>query len=271
MPIPRAMAWVQLCLLRLIKNTRSSGVQSVRLIAPRSLIFCRDEFPLVSYKEVFVDRSYEPPVSLPLRPRILDIGGHLGMATLYFARRFWKPVIDVYEANPEAYALLQKTFAHEQNAEIRIHGCAVGPIAGSTQLFVADGPRIPTDASVVREAGNKRGHLVTVPMEDIRSVAAGKIDLIKIDIEGLEYDCLEALKPSPSLVRAMVIEFHDCPGQSERLNRQLGALRAVGYQILDEHLNDLTDQNIFKSDTILVWAVSSDWRLFKPQSGSSSI
>ena len=78
---------------------------------PARWIHCGGLIPLVTYREIFVENDYSPPISLPAKARIMDIGAPIGLATLYFAGRYPDARIDSYEANPTAGLLLGKKFS----------------------------------------------------------------------------------------------------------------------------------------------------------------
>ena len=255
MAIPsKRLATAQLLLLR-IANALGQNSKVFFLFAPRLRIYSRGEFPLVSFKEVFVDRIYEPPLALPHQPRIIDIGGYLGLASLYFALRYPGAHIEVFEPNPEAYHLLVKNTSALSSAVINVHNFAVGSSEGIAELFVENGPRIPTDASVFCRDIKKVGNVIRVPTLDIRSIVMSPVDLLKLDIEGAEYDCLEALRPERANIRMLVIEFHDIVSQAARMAAILNQLRDSGYNLLDADQRRLAVPTSANENSAIIWAV----------------
>lgn len=222
---------------------------------PFGWLYCGGRLPLVSYKEVFVDEVYDPPVKLPSPKRILDIGAHVGLATLYFARRYPTARIDSYEANPVAGSLLEKNISRLPNASA--HCFAVGAEDGEGELFVENIGGAPTDASIVSRDPRKRGTSVPVEIRDIRHLANETIDLLKLDIEGAEYDCLEALAPDPANIRCLVVEFHDYQRGIEKINKSLNMLQAAGYRLLDGRGQSIELPFTPQLDAETIWAVTS--------------
>ena len=92
-------------------------------------------------------------------------------------------------------------------------------------------------------------------MRDIRNLTSGPIDLLKLDIEGAEYSCLEALAPDPRQIRCLAVEFHDYERGTERINDALKKLLANGYRLLDAHRQEIELPYVPKHDAELVWAV----------------
>jgi len=68
----------------------------------------------------------------------------------------------------------------------------------------------------------------------IRSVAAGKI-FVKMDIEGSEYRCLDALVENQHLLTGAVIEFHDVDLHLERV---VGFLERFRLRLVHVHANN---------------------------------
>jgi FkbM family methyltransferase len=84
---------------------------------------------------------------------------------------------------------------------------------------------------------------IRVPARRIGSIAREfgheRVDLIKLDIEGAEYQVVESLELERLGVRVLCVEYHNDYG----LQRMLGAVRSVlrrGYQILTVNRTDVT-------------------------------
>jgi FkbM family methyltransferase len=61
------------------------------------------------------------------------------------------------------------------------------------------------------------------------------VDLMKMDVEGAEYDILDVLEQAPSLPRQLLVEYHHrFPGIGKaRTAMSIKRLRALGYRIFD--------------------------------------
>ena len=123
----RLTGLLQLAVLRVLAKIKPAW-KRVPLFRPFGWLNCGGRLPLVSYKEIYVDEIYSPPVLLPSTARIVDVGAHLGLATLYFAGRYPNARIDSYEANPNAGPLLEMNISGLYNATA--HCVAVGDAEG---------------------------------------------------------------------------------------------------------------------------------------------
>jgi FkbM family methyltransferase len=115
---------------------------------------------------------------------------------------------------------------------ITFHEVALSTQDGPLQMFGAEDA-----ASGSLSAANlyRTERLVTKPGRSLPSLMAElgdeRADLLKLDIEGSEYDVLSALELPPLGVRVLCVELH--PSRTVREAReQLDALRAQGYRVV---------------------------------------
>ncbi len=156
------------------------------------------------------DRAeYVVPPSLAPRT-ILDIGGNIGAAALFFARRFPNAAIHVFEPVPANMALLKKNIA--PYPRITPHPVALGNQDGEMAIFASDNDSnlagfsffdkgVDTTQRAVVPVRHAQGYL------DEHGIDAP--DIIKIDTEGAEYTILKALRPEVlARVQWIVGELH---------------------------------------------------------------
>lgn len=223
--------------------------------APIGFLHCGGRLPLVSYKEIFVDQDYSSPIPLELTGRILDLGAHLGLAALFFARAYPKAQIDCYEPNPEAAILLKKNLSNCTN--VRVHCAGVSSKNGSSKLFVENIDGIPTDATINAYDRKKSGKNISVPILDIRDLISSEIDFIKMDIEGSEYNCLEVLDATPERIHCLAIEFHEAAKNIEKVHSAVARLIANGYRIFDKRHKEIDQPLKLDSDVTIIWAIAN--------------
>lgn len=164
-----------------------------------------------TFSEIFALRLYEPPpaVEAELRalsaPLVLDIGANIGMFGLDLLSRHPGARIIAYEPDAENAAI------HRRLVEINAAG-------DDWQLLEAcAGPRddvvvfLPGQETGSRVVGSRAPGSVDVPMIDVMPLFA-RADLVKIDIEGGEWELLG--DPRFAAARNVVMEYHPdgCPG-----------------------------------------------------------
>ncbi|KQY50149.1 MULTISPECIES: FkbM family methyltransferase [unclassified Nocardioides] len=166
--------------------------------------------------EVFSEDTYrmkETISGLPPSLVALDIGGQVGCFSLALVRAAKRVQVHAYEASPSTAAWLRRNVTDNGfSASITVHATAVSDHEG-TISFNDNG-----QASGLNGLTAPDGTLVEVPC--IRFAAAvaaagGRVDLVKIDTEGAEYDIVLGSSPSDwASVSRVVMEYHDVPGHS---------------------------------------------------------
>ena len=146
-------------------------------------IYFRQQDIFILY-EVF-GRGYVLPNMLEDPPRvILDLGAHIGLATLQFIAYFPKAFVHCYEPEPENFELLRLNTS--DLPQVSIHQEAVGAESGKAELYV----------DPLRRAGSslkpRKGARIAIvcPVRSLDEILAdiGEVDMIKFDIEGIEWD-----------------------------------------------------------------------------------
>ena len=124
---------------------------------------------------------------------ILDLGANIGIASIDFALRYPQASIIAVEPVAANFQLLQKNISRLQN--IRALNVAVGKHDERAVLRGA-GQSFRTQPVSVRSKASRREETT---VRDLNALLAElgitQIDLIKIDVEGAEYDVLTSLDP----------------------------------------------------------------------------
>jgi FkbM family methyltransferase len=149
---------------------------------------------------------------------IVDIGAHVGSATLYFRRVYPQARILCFEPNPLCFELLARNIAGEAN--IHASNVALGPTNAQLPLFA--GVYSSMQASLIpNEENTKTGAMVTVRAvsEILTELKLESISLLKVDTEGLELPILRAFGDKLPMIEVIYLEYH-----SERDRRDLDQL-----------------------------------------------
>src|SRR5439155_26204865 len=156
-------------------------------------------------------------------PRILDCGANIGVATLFFKRRYPRARVTAYEADPALFAMLDGNLKTNGAADVETRHAAVW-IRSGTVTFTCEG----SDSGMIESlAGAVQGESRSVPSVRLRDVLAEEpVDLLKLDVEGAEDAVLADCEPVLDRVRAIVLDLHEfdasrrqAPTILERLER----------------------------------------------------
>jgi len=175
--------------------------------------------------EVFASGVYRPPRPVPEKEirYVVDLGANVGYSCIFLANRFPHAFIAAFEPHPDHAALARKNFRLN-------HG-----LAGRIELFeraagIADGLKYLTNAGVrsTIQVSPEAGSLPIVVVDILEALRRAPCDLLKIDIEGSEYEILEDRRFHSSLARVVVVEWHHVEGiDGENWTRCL--LQRAGY------------------------------------------
>lgn len=168
-------------------------------------------------KEIFTEHRYYAELESE-KPTIVDLGAHIGMAVVYFKICYPNSMVVAYEPESSNFALLKKNMEENQLSGVTIYNQAVAPKSESLELHV------PTQEKGWRSGAGIiprgwRGVQETIPFKveavGINEVLQNRIDLLKMDIEGMEYEVLEAADLAK--VGQIIIEVHPRAGKREEV------------------------------------------------------
>ena len=175
----------------------------LNLFYPRSRLHFGNWLPAAAYKDVFVRNHYDSPVSLGPGSRIIDGGANIGLSALYFLHRYPGTYVEAFEANPTTCALLSETLASAKFAGGRytIHENALHTEDGNISFYVIpDVPSALNSSIAGRDNLLHDGAKIEVSAVDIRGLLNKPVDLLKLDIEGHEYEILKVSEIIPTSI-----------------------------------------------------------------------
>jgi FkbM family methyltransferase len=199
-------------------------------MVPRCALFTGGTPVAHIYDDLFSRLVYESPKPLPPAPVIVDAGGHLGLASMFFLWRYPGCRLTTVEANPALASLLRRNLMPWAD-QTRIVEAALSTRDGSIDFHVTeDNPLNVTGGIGNREAPERRVNKLTVSCIDARTLLTEPVDLMKLDIEGHEYEVLRLDVFNPSWVHNLVIEFHDIDQPVSDFLGIIHLLRERGYR-----------------------------------------
>ena len=171
----------------------------------------REYFSL--FREIFVKQEYSISLANP-SPLIMDCGANIGLAAIYFKTRFPNARVIAFEPNPSSFTRLASNIGGNKLKQVELRNEAV---CGRTGV-----------ATLVRPKGTSESHAASLMLAEGSGAVADSdsvscvrlssvieelppIDLLKIDIEGAEYEVLTDLEYAGQFHRigALIIEYHE--------------------------------------------------------------
>jgi FkbM family methyltransferase len=163
---------------------------------------------------------------------ILDAGAHVGGFALWASVRAAPAArIVCFEPNPDVRQLLEiNVAAAELGGRITVQPYALAASRGKRRLGRGD----DSSASAFAQATSAADPQVeTIGLEEALSLTGfPRVDVMKVDIEGAEYETFAAIAPdSLAHVGACIIECHPLP--DARTESIAGLLRSCGYAVTE--------------------------------------
>lgn len=158
-------------------------------------------------EKVFIHEEYNSPFDYSPQV-IVDAGANIGMATLYFAKRYPEARILAIEPESKNFEMLQRNCAGLSNV-LLMQG-ALWPV--QRRLTISDNGSGEHAYSVIEQSATESTNEVyAITMEDIlRKLAVSRIDLLKLDIEGSERELFSTdAKAWLDRVEYIIVELHD--------------------------------------------------------------
>jgi FkbM family methyltransferase len=167
-------------------------------------------------REIFLDRDYRVPPQYHAHS-VLDLGSHSGISVNYFRAIFPDAVIVGVEPEPSMYSRLQANT--EQLDRIVTVEAAVSDRSGEMAFYRTHGTW--SSSLAPKPAATKLQVRCETPSEILARAGFKTVDLVKVDVEGAEWDLL-ASGQLQSITRCIVGELHH-----DRPNRTIDRAREL--------------------------------------------
>jgi FkbM family methyltransferase len=207
--------WYILFANRLLKLS-SEGIVIYRLRSGERMAMQIGWIDFFVLQETFVDRVYEPTPDWRVADgwTVVDLGAHKGAFSVLASRTARDVRIVAVEPEPLNNACLRLNAKMNHVKEIEIHEVAMGPEPGVLQLRLA-APERSWGHSLVIDSGLHSEHAISVTVVTLDSIlerAGDRIDLLKMDIEGSEYEVLCSISDQGwKSIQRVAVEFHEFP------------------------------------------------------------
>ncbi len=176
-------------------------------------------------EDIYLNDNYGFQPQEPVR-RIIDGGGNVGLSALWFRQTFPDAEIRVYEPDPRLVTLIKANLAQAGVQDVQVLPDALWHSEGTLNFSgVAD------DRGQLSPEGT-----LLVPTTDIAQAIGDGVDLLKLDIEGAEFTCLERLLETGAIrrVKAILAELHLNQANTDQALAVLAGLRSQGFTLVHD-------------------------------------
>lgn len=190
----------------------------------------------ILYRDIFVLKEYDFKTDSNA-PLILDCGSHIGVSVLYFKKRYTKAKIFAFEPNPQTFKILKLNVSQNNLKEVELINAALADKEGKIDYYIKKEYKHPWalgDSAAVNEWYDPKDYkTIKVRTIKLSPYIKGKVDLIKLDVEGMEGRVLKEVESKLGLVKEIMMEFH---GSSKNPQNNIEEILAI----LDNNSFDYT-------------------------------
>jgi FkbM family methyltransferase len=205
--------------LKILKHQPAGKLRHHTLHGKKVFYINPQEF-LHGLEEIFIDEVYLQ--KLPQNAYVIDCGSNIGLSIIYIKQLCPSATVIGFEPDEKNYDLLQKNLQSLQLTDVILHKAAVWTENKLLQFTVTG-----TMGSSISSTATAK----TIPVEGIRlkDLLIKKVDFLKIDIEGAEYDVLKDIESELKFVQNLFIEYHGSFSQNNELTDMLAILVRSGF------------------------------------------
>jgi len=194
--------------------------QNYTLAGRQIALFIRDNVDRSVSAEIYKHREYRrsEKAIIDAEKAIIDAGAHAGFFSIYCRILNSRVRIIALEPEPKNYDLLLKNLALNKIADVDTVPAALSGLSGKAKLLLAEDSH---NHALIAGSNNKPGQILSVNAislgDLVKKYKIKIVDLLKMDIEGGEYDVIENLSSFDfGQIKNIVFEYHNWGGKNYR-------------------------------------------------------
>ena len=175
-----------------------------------------------AYQDLIINNKFlEIIEGLNQNSVVLDIGANIGnISNFIFERK--QPYIYAFEPNKLCFEILARRFIDYD--KVKTFNLAVSNHSGLTKLYlhkkstgISDFNYIESSSLNINKDNVSKTNSVEINVENISNIVSkfSNIDLIKLDVEGSEYEIMPYLIEQRSKIKCVLCELHGDPTKNK--------------------------------------------------------
>jgi FkbM family methyltransferase len=186
------------------------------------------------YQDIFKYKIYHF-IADKEAPTIIDLGGYIGMSTLYFKSIYPKAKITVFEPDKKSFSTLENNITINCLNDVNLINAGVGK-KEEEAIFYGD----DSDGNSIFNI-DKKTQKNSIKIVKLSNFINEPIDFLKMNIEGMECDVFEEIEPKLKYIKEIIFEYHLFSGLSQTLGKILTILDRNGFRYI---ITDATSAKI---------------------------
>ncbi|MEW6036215.1 MAG: FkbM family methyltransferase [Candidatus Micrarchaeota archaeon] len=182
--------------------------------------------------DIWIRNTYAPPgFEIRETDTVMDIGAHIGVFTIYAASKARKGKVFAFEPFPGNYAMVLENIGLNSAGNVVPFNAAVAGSGGKKRLFLSD-ENVCHSLYRFDRQGEKSVAVESMTLAQIfEKNGIGKVDLLKIDCEGAEYDILMGSDDSTlGKIEKISMEYHNID-ENHTAGHMKRFLEGKGYRV----------------------------------------
>jgi FkbM family methyltransferase len=178
---------------------------------------------LHGFEEIFEQEIYKFQCNHD-KPNIIDCGSNIGLSVVYFKKLFPHAKIAAFEPDSNISKTLQKNIESFKLSYVEVNNKAIWVNNEGIEFQMEGGfsGRIPKPGDVE--------NIVKVPTQRLKDLLHEKVDFLKMDIEGAEYEVLLDCASNLHNISNIFIEYHSHIKEKQCLHNILELLQNSGFR-----------------------------------------
>jgi FkbM family methyltransferase len=174
--------------------------------------------------QIYWRGDYESPKPLDDVHKVVDLGANVGYSCVYWCQKYPQCQVTALEPHPLHLEIMKDNLARNGFLDrVQIIAAAAG--TGEKSAYLSDAR---SSSTVTDQKAAFQIRVLDIFREP--EITAGKVDFLKMDIEGGEYELLADPRFAELDVRALVVEWHKTPEHPDGRAWCVQRLEELGYQ-----------------------------------------
>jgi FkbM family methyltransferase len=186
-----------------------------------------------AFVNVWLQREYaKEKFEIHQSDTIIDVGGHVGLFSVYAAYLCKSGVVFSFEPDGENFRLLEENIALNKLENIKSFNLAVSSKIGKVKIYQN---KCDQAAHTIFGTGKNFVEVKALSLQEIfESNSIVKCNLLKLDCEGAEYEILGSLPEEYfKKIDRICLEYHPIENSTVLLHNLKTHLDKLGYKIMD--------------------------------------
>lgn len=184
----------------------SFRIKNISIDKPR-IDITNTESIWINYNEFFVKKIYDV-VDIGYCKNVIDMGANVGLWTKYILSKGAEKVYS-FEPNKRALKDLKKAFSDDER--VTIFDQAIYRENTELEFFAGNNSTTSSLYDQINDGGGFTYNVKAITLDEaIKLTGEESIDLVKMDIEGAEFDVIQSIsKDTFKKIKSFMIECHD--------------------------------------------------------------